>query len=326
MTGRPSAIRLVDAPVVGPDSHPGIGTNIQGPSVLRVPGWVKEPLGRLYLYFADHKGAHIRLAFADEVTGPWTVHPPGTLHLADSGLPTEPPEVTDEQLAAIRVRYEAALGIDRMPIDLRGDLTIPHVASPDVHADESTGEVVCYFHGLAGLGQQVSKVAVSTDGVRFRVLPGEIPHTYLRAFRHDGVTYALAMPGVAYRSADGRGRWEQGPTLFEPEMRHSAVSVRDGVLHVFWTRVGDAPEAILHSTVELAGDWATWRASGSVDVLRPERAWEGADLPVAPSIRGAADGPVNQLRDPALFEDGGRTFLFYAVAGEAGIGVAEVTW
>ena len=64
----------------------------------------------------------------------------------------------------------------------------------------------------------------------------------------------------------------------------------------------------------------------AADVLRPERAWEGADLPVAPSIRGAADGPVNQLRDPALFEDGGRTFLFYAVAGESGIGLAEVTW
>lgn len=326
MTGRPTAIRLVDAPIVGPDSHPGIGTNIQGPSVLRVPGWVGEPLGRLYLYFADHKGTHIRLAFADEVTGPWTVHPPGALQLADSGFPTEPPEVSVEQFAAIRARYEAALGIDRMPSDLRGDLTIPHVASPDVHVDEAAGEVVCYFHGLAGLGRQVSKVAVSTDGIGFSVLPGEVPHTYLRAFRHEGATYALAMPGVVYRSADGRTGWEQGPTLFGRDMRHSAVTVRDGTLHVFWTRVGDAPEAILHSTVDLDGDWGRWRASEPVEVLRPERAWEGADLPVAPSIRGAADEPVNQLRDPALFEDGGRTFLFYAVAGESGIGLAEVTW
>jgi hypothetical protein len=87
------------------------------------------------------------------------------------------------------------------------------------------------------------------------------------------------------------------------------------------------PQAVVETlTVDLDGDWGRWRASEPVEVLRPERAWEGADLPVAPSIRGAADGPVNQLRDPALFEDGGRTFLFYAVAGESGIGLAEVTW
>ena len=322
----PSIERLLDAPIVGPDSHPTMGSNIQGPSVLSVPEWIEEPLGRLYLYFADHKGTYIRLAFADQVAGPWVVHAPGALQLVDSGFPTEPFEVSDEELDAIRSRYEDVLGFDRMPSDLRGDLTIPHVASPDVHVDEAAGEVVCYFHGLAELGRQASKVAVSTDGITFSVLPGEVPHTYLRAFLHDGATYGLAMPGVVYRSTDGRTGWEQGPILFGRDMRHSAVTVRDGTLHVFWTRVGDAPESILHSTVDLDGDWGRWRASKPAEVLRPERPWEGADLPVEPSIRGAAEGPVRQLRDPALFEDGGRTFLFYAVAGESGIGVAEVTW
>lgn len=322
----PSIERLLDAPIVGPDSHPTMGSNIQGPSVLSVPEWIEEPLGRLYLYFADHKGTYIRLAFADQVAGPWVVHAPGALQLVDSGFPTEPFEVSDEELDAIRSRYEDVLGFDRMPSDLRGDLTIPHVASPDVHVDEAAGEVVCYFHGLAELGRQASKVAVSTDGITFSVLPGEVPHTYLRAFLHDGATYGLAMPGVVYRSTDGRTGWEQGPTLFGRDMRHSAVTVRDGTLHVFWTRVGDAPESILHSTVDLDGDWGRWRASKPAEVLRPERPWEGADLPVEPSIRGAAEGPVRQLRDPALLEDGGRTFLFYAVAGESGIGVAEITW
>ncbi|MCP4843934.1 MAG: glycoside hydrolase family 68 protein [Actinomycetia bacterium] len=322
----PSIERLLDAPIVGPDSHPTMGSNIQGPSVLSVPEWIEEPLGRLYLYFADHKGTYIRLAFADQVAGPWVVHAPGALQLVDSGFPTEPFEVSDEEVDAIRSRYEDVLGFDRMPSDLRGDLTIPHVASPDVHVDEAAGEVVCYFHGLAELGRQASKVAVSTDGITFSVLPGEVPHTYLRAFLHDGATYGLAMPGVVYRSTDGRTGWEQGPTLFGRDMRHSAVTVRDGTLHVFWTRVGDAPESILHSTVDLDGDWGRWRASKPAEVLRPERPWEGADLPVEPSIRGAAEGPVRQLRDPALFEDGGRTFLFYAVAGESGIGVAEITW
>jgi hypothetical protein len=35
---------------------------------------------------------------------------------------------------------------------------------------------------------------------------------------------------------------------------------------------------------------------------------------------------VNQLRDPAVYEESGRTFLLYAVAGESGIAIAGVTF
>ena len=61
-------------------------------------------------------------------------------------------------------------------------------------------------------------------------------------------------------------------------------------------------------------------------MLRPERDWEGADAPLEPSVRSTAYGHVNQLRDPAVFEDAasGRVFLLYAVAGESGIAIAEV--
>ena len=43
-----------------------------------------------------------------------------------------------------------------------------------------------------------------------------------------------------------------------------------------------------------------------------------------PSVRSTAYGHVNQLRDPAIFEEDGRVFLLYAVAGESGIAIAEV--
>ena len=58
--------------------------------------------------------------------------------------------------------------------------------------------------------------------------------------------------------------------------------------------------------------------------MRPERAWEGARLPIEPSRGGAINVPVNQLRDPAIFEEDGRIYLLYATAGERGIGLAEV--
>jgi hypothetical protein len=35
--------------------------------------------------------------------------------------------------------------------------------------------------------------------------------------------------------------------------------------------------------------------------------------------------PVRQLRDPAIFEEGGRASLLYAVQGEAGIAISELS-
>jgi hypothetical protein len=94
--------RLIDRAIIGPDLHPSIGRNIQGPSLIRVPDWIESPLGRYYLYFADHKGAYIRLAFADELKGPWQIHEPGSLQIVDSYFLTTPPELSPERQAEIQ--------------------------------------------------------------------------------------------------------------------------------------------------------------------------------------------------------------------------------
>src|SRR5262249_45297599 len=103
-----------------------------------------------------------------------------------------------------------------------------------------------------------------------------------------------------------------------------ALLKRRNTLYVFWTRVGSAPESILLSTIDLSGDWKSWSAAESIEVLRPERPWEGADAPLVPSVRSTAYGHVSQLRDPAIYEEGGRTSLLSAVAGESGIAIAEL--
>ncbi len=61
-----------------------------------------------------------------------------------------------------------------------------------------------------------------------------------------------------------------------------------------------------------------------MSVLRPEEPWEGTDRPSVPSVRDAINLRVNQLRDPAIFEEDGRIYLLYSVAGEAGIAIAEI--
>ena len=181
-----------------------------------------------------------------------------------------------------------------------------------------------YYHGLEGPGFQHSRVATSNDGVNFTAGSENIGRTYIRAFKHEQRTYALAMPGQFYRSENGFTNFEEGPRLFVPNMRHSAVMVRDNYLYVFWTRVGDAPESIMLSTIDLRPDWNKWQVSEERVVLRPERNWEGADAPVEPSVRSTAYGHVNQLRDPALYIEDDVVYMLYAVAGESGIALARV--
>lgn len=314
--------RLLDRPIITPSLHPSLGPNIQGPSLIRVPDWVSGRLGRYYLYFADHKGRYIRLAYADDLLGPWKVHVPGSLQLEGSHLLTEPPSAPADALEKLRNAPRPA----NLPHDLFIEATTPHIASPDVVVDHVNRRIVMYYHGLNGLQQQVTRVATSADGIRFAARPEVLGRTYFRTFVHRGYTYAMAMPGQFYRSRDGLTGFEQGPLLFNPNMRHSALLKRGDTLFVFWTQVGEAPESVLASTIDLSGDWANWSATPGVEVLRPERAWEGADAPVEPSLRSTAYGHVNQLRDPAVFEEDGRVYLLYAVAGESGIAIAEVTF
>ena len=311
--------RILDAPIIGPELDPSIGENIQGPSLIRVPDWVADPLGRYYLYFADHKGHYIRLAYADDLLGPWSVHVPGSLQIEDSHFLVEPPEVTPEMVA----EWEERRGL-KLSHDIQKEITATHIASPDVHVDDENQRIVMYFHGLEDVGRQISRVATSADGIRFEAQPQSLGRTYMRIFHYGGLTYSLAMPGQFYRSADGFTNFEEGPLLFNPDMRHSAVLLRGDTLWVFWTQVGEVPERILLSSIDLSGDWMNWRETEPVEVLRPERDWEGADAPLEPSVRSTAYGHVNQLRDPAIYEEDDRVFLLYAVAGESGIAIAEV--
>ena len=107
-------------------------------------------------------------------------------------------------------------------------------------------------------------------------------------------------------------------------MRHVAILVRDRLLHVLYTCIGDAPERILHTALDLSRPWPDWPlASPEREVLRPEHPWEGAEEPLAPSRPGAT-GFSNALRDPGLFEEAGSLWMVYAAGGEAALGLARV--
>ena len=298
-----SVTRLGNGPIISLDMDERMGGNIQGPSLIKVPEWIENPMGQYYLYFADHRGEYIRMAYADSVTGPWTVYSPGSLKLEDSYFPTicPPCSLAPGQTAALYA----------------------HIASPDVHVREDIQQIVMYIHGR-GEGRQFTRHAVSTDGIHFGGKEEDLGRPYFRVIEHDNYYLAMAMPGYLYRSRDGLSNFELGPNFFTADMRHSALLIRNNLLYVFFTRRGDAPERIFLSTIHLAGDWMNWTASEPVEILRPETDWEGANLPIEPSRGGHIDIRVNQLRDPAIFQEQGKIYLLYSYAGESGIAIAEL--
>jgi len=301
----PMITRIGEGPIISPEMDARMGSNIQGPSMIKVPDWVQNPLGKYYLYFADHRGLYIRLAYADSVEGPWTVHTPGSLTLEASNFPTTCPPCSGP------AGYTAPV--------------YAHIASPDVIVREDRQEIVMYLHGR-DVEQQLTRLAVSKDGINFTSKEEVLGRAYFRVIEHEGYHYAMSMPGFLYRSKDGITGFEEGPRFFNDDMRHNALLIKDGKLHVYWTQAGHAPERIFLSTIDLDGDWMNWQESEAVEVLRPERDYEGANLPVERSRRGHIDERVNQLRDPAIFQEGDKTYLLYSLAGEHGIGLAEIEY
>jgi len=285
-----TARRLPHNPLITPDSDPSLGKNINGPSLIRVPSWVAKPLGAYYLYFADHRGKYIRLAYADKLDGPWKVYAPGTLQLAQSFF-------TD------------------------------HIASPEVVVDNEHKQIRLYYHGLTPEERsQHTRVATSTDGLHFTATQEPVGKNsaYWRLFHYGDWWYALAMPGKLFRSRDGISHFEAGPQLFPTSQVHNAPLVQGDTLTVFYTRTGDTPERILVSQVKLTPDWTQWKPSEPHEFLKPELPWEGASLPLQATHIGALEGPENALRDPAVFQEAGKNYLLYSIAGESGIAIAEI--
>ncbi len=318
--------RLPQNPLVTVRSSTSLGGNVNGATVIRVPDWVERPLGRYYMYFANHMGEFIRLAYADRVTGPWKIHEPGVLHVRDTAMFRTQPD----------------------PVETLADF-YTHVASPEIVIDHERRQFVMWFHGWWTNGErwpadpaaarrwastnrysQLSQAASSADGLRFTVRDPISRQTYLRLFPHEGQHYAMSRLGTLSRAATPFGPFENGPNPFRDgpyagKLRHVALLRRDSTLYVFYTAIGDAPERVMLSTIETAGDWNSWRASVPVEVLKPEASYECADLPNAPSAAGDIDVPVRQIRDPFVLEDAGRTYLFYATCGEQGIAAATLT-
>jgi hypothetical protein len=326
------------------------GENINGPSVIRIPDWIPpaqraDSSARYYLYFAHHSGDYIRLAWARDVEGPWQLYRTG------KGIEPGNRGVLD-------------MGSDRL-IALGNGLAITsHIASPDVHVDDDQKRITMYFHGVTRRDDtrfkaQQTYVATSPTGLDFSagLVPYPLSGSYLRVFAYQGELQGLT-PKKFHRPRNSNAPWEVPADLAQvelglwaghntrflafradattaeagrrapaPRSRHLGLYPTGDNLHVFFTMKKHAPERILATTVDLTvDDWFNAAAAGAPEeILRPEREWEGATLNPQPSKKGAAVQAENALRDPFVFSDEGKLYLFYAGGGEQAIGLARLT-
>ena len=324
---QPHAVRFAQNPLVTQQMSASLGDDINGPSIIRVPAWVAHPLGRYYLYFAHHKGSYIRLAYADNIAGPWKIHQPGVLDVKDTGLYRPQPD-----LPGLAANFYT------------------HVASPEVAVDEANHRLVMLVHGWYTAGKQwpadpgeaarwsrengygqYTQTTVSTDGLHFAVQPGITARTsYARVFHWNGTWFSMSRLGLLSRAPNLLGRFDAGPNpfgtgIYAGRVRHVATLLRGAKLYIFFTAIGDSPERILLSTIELNSDWQTWQASVPVEVLRPAAAYECIHLPLTKSTAGEAEGPEQALRDPGVVEDSGRVVMFYSYCAEQGLAAADVS-
>jgi hypothetical protein len=321
------AIRFAENPLITLSTSATIGDNANGPTVIRVPRWVQRPLGRYYMYFAHHSGQFIRLAYADSVRGPWKIYEPGVLHVKDTAFFRPQPDPADSPLGVYT-----------------------HIASPEVYIDEARQRLILWTHGMWTEGQrwperrqdaaawvkqrgyaQFTQAAESSDGLTFQVKPAITRQTYLRVIPFDGRFYGMARLGQLLRAANPLEVFELGGSPFRESpyagrVRHVSLLQQRGVLHIVFSAIGDAPESILYTTMAMKGDWDTWRIGPVSKVLVPETKYECPDLPLEKSEVGEIDRPARQLRDPVLFSDQGKLYLFYTFCGEQGIAGAEVSF
>jgi len=329
------------------------GENINGPSLIRIPDWISsenraDPSAVYYLYFGHHIGGYIRMAWAENVEGPW--------HLYQAGN-------------NVTIGERGVLDNGDDDINVGNGIVIEnnHLASPDVHIDNENQRIILYFHSGSStffngneMDGQYSWVATSPYGLNFNgnIEPVRLSTSYFRVFSNNNFLYAFDNTESPRRALDINNPWQptddyysgstienlwekrSGDFLQDPieenlglsrselRVRHTAVRIVDDELQVFYTRRGDSPERIMMSTVDLSvGDWENWELSyPPAPLLNPVSGWEGGQFEPEPSETASAPEDVNQLRDPFVFEDtDGSLFMIYAGSGEDALGIAAMS-
>jgi hypothetical protein len=262
--------------------------NINNPCIIQVPEWVKDPLGKYYLYFSNHEGTTIKMGYSNDINGPW--------HILND-----------------------VLNLKNTPCDT-------HIASPYVVIDNDKKLFNMYYHGDIN-NTQGTLMAISETGINFINQSKDILcKFYLTLFNYKGITYGIAKDGnngsVLYNVTNNF------IPIFNllPKSRHCSAIVKNDKLYIVYSLMGDTPEHIRLCTIQLHDDIDLWDTINDEALIIPLFKHEGINLPKVKSVPGSAtrafNRPIQELRDPFIFECSDKLYIFYVTKGEREISYA----
>jgi hypothetical protein len=258
--------RLVDKPLISNDSNPELGGNINGPTVIKVPEWVSAPLGRYYIYFAHHQGQYIRMAYADDILGPYTIY-------------------DGEVLTVVDTPY------------------CGHIASPEIVIDDENRKIIMFYHGCGltdksqALSGQCTTYSESKDGLFFVSDNLYLVPSYLRVVKigdnYFGSTGGPDRPVYNFKNSfraipekiahiciksEPFCKFDNGESIdVNYRMRHLCFDLEsEDCLWIYYSNVCDEPERIKRVCVNPED----WSAEFYEEVLRPELEHEGVNEPL----------------------------------------------
>lgn len=277
--------------------NPHDGSNINGPSLIKVPDFIKNPLGKYYLYFGHHEGTFIRMAYSDDVTANYKIYEGGVLNLSQLNKNFNKPN---------------------------------HLASPDVIINNENKTIIMYFHCPYNnkLTSQSTFYATSFDGLTFNVHNENILYPYFRYFTHDNEKYGLAMNKIgnsSYTSVMKRNfitdKFEEICQIL-PNSRHTCVTTTNKKVFICYSTVGDCPEHICMCELEIDNNFI--RTKNNFSLILPELQYEHSNKKPTKSEYGISRETVCQLRDPFVYVENDIAYILYTISGERGIAIAII--
>jgi hypothetical protein len=263
------------------------GNNINGPTLVKVPNFCLNKLGNYYLYFAHHRGKYIRMAYSDNICGPYTIYENGVLSLKNTP------------------------GND-------------HIASPEIIIKDN--KFILYYHTIYNIGynSQSTFVAESYDGLLFVSTNRNISHPYFRYFEYQSNSYGIAMKGHSCQHIYNfiNNKFIDNCDILQ-KTRHCHVKLINNKLFIFYSVVGDCPEHICFSEL-CKNDNGTFYTLEQKSLVYPELEYEHNNLPPIKSKYGASFEKINQLRDPYVYVEEDNVYILYSICGEQGIAIAKL--
>ena len=276
--------------------------NICNPCLLKVPSWCKNKLGKYYLYFADHRGKYIKMAYSNSLDKNWKFKEDGIININ---------------------KFNDAIN---------------HIASPEIYIDNKKKLIVLFTHShsKSKIGQW-TYVSISIDGINFyKVYNKILAPFYFRIFYYNNFFYGISKGGNLWKSKNYLNKFKQCQNLFDKKLsneilhnydgsvRHFSILIERNILYIFYTKIGDMPERIYYTSLKLNKDDANWKFKNEIELIRPTKKFEGSKLPLKKSKAGDTKKPENALRDPYMVKIYNNYYIFYCVKGEFGIAIAKI--